>query len=503
MFKPMVGTCVVLGVSGLVACGDLDGVDDSIQTTSQSILNGTPVSVDSLGTPKLSLPGNGTCSATLLSDRWLLTAHHCATVEDVRTGGTPLNPASITATLLNGSSAKGAAVFLHPSVDVALVQLDASLLNGAGVPFANPLFLGSATSLVNGAVHCQGWGVVSLGQGSGVLRSATMVVTSASTSSFTVPPNNFSQVPAKGDSGGACFITIDGIPRVAGVVSVGAFDGNQQQDARLVSIDAFRDWAQGVMGNAATLFAAAPFAGRAQAMVPGPSNQGWYDYHQLLVGNDVVSSLTVPRNWSVTLYRDSGFSNVMQTFTSTTSYVGDAVNDRTSSVNVFGGVVLYRDMNLQQPIPAGTLSSAGDYQLTGDLNNSISSLTVPAGWRVQLFDGDNLTGASGTFNEGTYLFVGSGLNDIASSISIEQPVEVYVDPFFRGAVGLLLPGCYGWNAMGVPNDSMSSIVVPNGMSVQVFTAGQFTGVTTTFFSNQINLSSPYNNSISSICVNRT
>jgi hypothetical protein len=52
------------------------------------------------------------------------------------------------------------------------------------------------------------------------------------------------------------------------------------------------------------------------------------------VGNDAISSIKVPTGWKVTLYADAGFRGASKTFTSDTAYVGDDLNDRTSSIKV-------------------------------------------------------------------------------------------------------------------------------------------------------------------------
>lgn len=500
----IIKACTLLTLSGLVACGSVDGSADwneAVDSNEESIINGTPVTTDSLGTPML-VAGGSLCSSTLLSDRWLLTAHHCVTNEGVTTGGTPIQAASITVTQLGGATAHGTQVFLHPTLDVALVHLDSSFLNASGRPFANPLYLGSGYSLVPGPLYCQGWGRNTFGGGSGVLRSATLTVEAGNTRWFRLKPNSAGQIQWRGDSGSACFITIDGVPRVTGVQSTGTVDGTQITAATLVSVEAFRDWAEGLMGNSVTLFENPNFAGRAQALLPGGAGAGGYDYFRLLVGNDVVSSLTVPPAWALNLYRASGFVDLMANFGVTQMpSLGSGVNDQTSSALLFGGVILYADPSLGSPLDA--LVKGGRFTFSGATNNSVSSLTVPMGWRVQLFGSSNFTGPSATFEEGTYLSVGNIFNDTFSSAIVEEPVEVYADPNFNGAVGRLLPGCYGWNALGISNDTMSSIFVPSGMSVTVFNAGQLdpSAGTATFTSSQSSLGS-LNDKISSLCITR-
>src|SRR5688572_26362313 len=212
MANSMIKTSALVGWLALSACGGADGVgaeDEVSQSQVEPIINGTSVSADTLGTLKV----NSNCSGTLLSDRWLLTAKRCTTVEGVP-GGTPLDPETMVVKHLDGSTAHGTLVFRHPSVDVALLRLDQSFLNARSLPFSNPLFLGSATSLVDGSVFCQGWGKKTAAEGTGVLRSAVMTVSSASTSEYQMPANGLAQLLAPGDAGPACFITIDGVRRV-------------------------------------------------------------------------------------------------------------------------------------------------------------------------------------------------------------------------------------------------------------------------------------------------
>src|SRR5690242_10408109 len=70
--------------AGAVTAGCQAPTDEmSAPSTAQvsgDIINGTAVSVDNVGTPKLTLSDpllNGNCSGTILKSDWLLTAHHC------------------------------------------------------------------------------------------------------------------------------------------------------------------------------------------------------------------------------------------------------------------------------------------------------------------------------------------------------------------------------------------------------------------------------------------
>src|SRR5262249_7626067 len=92
---------------GLVSCG---GAAESTADTSEPVINGTPVATDNIGTPVLSIsnapnPPNPSqswgCSGTMLNSTWVLTAHHCVTINNLTTGGTIIPPGTLTASLLN------------------------------------------------------------------------------------------------------------------------------------------------------------------------------------------------------------------------------------------------------------------------------------------------------------------------------------------------------------------------------------------------------------------
>ncbi|HEY8086347.1 MAG TPA: trypsin-like serine protease [Polyangiaceae bacterium] len=200
--------------------------DEATSSTSEAILNGTPVGTDSLGTTEVCTSTNGTgctstgCSGQMIADRWMLTAHHCATLQQVQTGGTP-TPASELVAWMPGApyAEKGVALFLHPTLDVALVEMDYPVVDGSGTAWTTPLWNGASTSLQGKNIYCQGFGDTTLSGGAWTLTSAWMPVQYSGVGSLTLVPNASGQALYSGDSGTGCFL---GAPGSAGnrVVSI-------------------------------------------------------------------------------------------------------------------------------------------------------------------------------------------------------------------------------------------------------------------------------------------
>ena len=65
--------------------------------------------------------------------------------------------------------------------------------------------------------------------------------------------------------------------------------------------------------------------------------EGSYDYKDILakgIANDQISSLRVSDGYKVTIYDDEGFKGTSKEFTSDASYVGNEMNDKTSSIKI-------------------------------------------------------------------------------------------------------------------------------------------------------------------------
>jgi hypothetical protein len=263
---------VSLLLLSIAACGAPSGED--LGATAEPVLNGTPVPADNLGSVMLwecdwgaasccggsaascstsSYGFHGGCSGTMVADRWMLTAGHCATgTDNTSGGGVPLLPFQLVA--LSGDRASMSSadqVFLHPTLDVALVHLASSITNAGGHVLHTPLYTGTSVSLMGKKVYCQGYGVSDAARSTyGTLRSALLDVNGASSGWVALAQNASGQLLAPGDSGTGCFlfgptetllwplrfnalVAVDSVGFPGGTTGVGA--------------DGFASWASGVV----------------------------------------------------------------------------------------------------------------------------------------------------------------------------------------------------------------------------------------------------------------
>jgi hypothetical protein len=249
-------------VFALAGCGTAPPAD-ATGSTSEAILNGTPVTNDTLGTPVV-CDYNGTsctagCSGTMIADRWLLTAHHCATTTNVKTGGTAIAPGGIIAWIPGAAyAAKSVATYLHPTLDVALVEMDYPVVNGANVAYTTPIWTGSSASLKGKTIYCQGAGDTTLSSGWETITSANLLVESASVGSLVLLPNAQGQALYEGDSGAGCFLHAPGTPdQLVSVHSEHESPGLGVTDDLEVGADGFATWASGIVKSQACSMAGA------------------------------------------------------------------------------------------------------------------------------------------------------------------------------------------------------------------------------------------------------
>jgi predicted alpha-1,6-mannanase (GH76 family) len=140
------------------------------------------------------------------------------------------------------------------------------------------------------------------------------------------------------------------------------------------------------------------------------------------VSDNWVTSLRVPSGWQVTAYSGDNFTGTAWTFTSDTSWIGSAANDQMTSCKIQAtGVIFYKDSNYGgargQTLAKGTYTMA-QLGAKGIPNDWASSLRVPPGWTVTIYQNDNLTGTSWNFTSDTS-YVGSAANDQMTSVRIQ------------------------------------------------------------------------------------
>lgn len=172
-----------------------------------------------------------------------------------------------------------------------------------------------------------------------------------------------------------------------------------------------------------TLFQDANYAGASQTLTAGQ-----YDFADgTLKSNDTCRSIRVPAGMAVRLFEHSWFQGRYLDITMDTPALPTFWNDRASSVIVHAAgeklpvtkqVVVFTDANYtggRQILKLGNHDSGPG----GDLNlgRAISSVMVPRGLALRLFDGANCTGASIDILCDTEAFA-PDWNDRAVSVSV-------------------------------------------------------------------------------------
>ncbi|MES2776585.1 MAG: hypothetical protein V4722_20580 [Bacteroidota bacterium] len=154
-------------------------------------------------------------------------------------------------------------------------------------------------------------------------------------------------------------------------------------------------------------------------------------------------------------------------------------------------VTLYSECNM-----AGKSKQLGpgDYTRfrTGINNDDLSSIVVPQGMKAILYEDDNFGGMSYEILQ-TNNCIGAGWNKRMTSIQIREvnnnggnpipnaprlnygQVGIYSECFYAGRGKVLTPGNYTRFQHGINNDDLSSIVIPNGMTVRLFSDDNFNG----------------------------
>ncbi len=153
------------------------------------------------------------------------------------------------------------------------------------------------------------------------------------------------------------------------------------------------------------------YSGAGQAL-----SAGQYNLNDILIGNDQLSSIRVPEGLQVILYQHADMQGNTRTYTADAPSVGD-FNDQASSILVEQVATIYQHSDYQGQ--SKTLKP-GHYNMAdlGIGNDQLSSLKVPPGLKVTLFQHANFSGETRSYNANVAFT--QDFNDNTSSIIVEQ-----------------------------------------------------------------------------------
>jgi hypothetical protein len=163
-------------------------------------------------------------------------------------------------------------------------------------------------------------------------------------------------------------------------------------------------------------------------------------------------------------------------------------------------ITIYQDANYQG---AGELMTPGSFDVDRISigNDQLSSVQVPEGMIVTLYADAGFSGASKTFTADTP-YVGDDFNDLTSSIMVGNTadvVTVYQDSNYGGASQTLFVGKYDVNSLGIiGNDQISSLKIPLGIRVTLYSDAGFSGNMKTFTADTPYVGDDFNDLTSSI-----
>ncbi|HRI06404.1 MAG TPA: RICIN domain-containing protein, partial [Nannocystaceae bacterium] len=170
---------------------------------------------------------------------------------------------------------------------------------------------------------------------------------------------------------------------------------------------------------------------------------------------------------------------------------------RPASVIFDAAATIYEHANFQG---ASARLGPGAYDINalgGVGNDRASSVRVPAGLRVTLFEHAGFSGRRKVFT-GDTAYVGNDFNDIASGVLVEKVVRIYEHANYQGREAILGTGKINMGEIGLANDTLSSLRVPQGMVVTLYEHANFQGAQRVYFEDSAFVGGAFNDKVSSI-----
>ena len=160
---------------------------------------------------------------------------------------------------------------------------------------------------------------------------------------------------------------------------------------------------------------------------------GRYEGDNLGMFRNDISSIRIPSNLQVKVYVNSGYlTGTSYTLTESSTCLGSTMNNRIASLlveyrygnnypgnpNTTERVVIYTDTYYGGQSASLLPGNYATMALAGFPNDALSSLQVPTGYRVILYENENFGGKSYTITNSKTMFTISGWNDKTSSIKV-------------------------------------------------------------------------------------
>jgi hypothetical protein len=176
-----------------------------------------------------------------------------------------------------------------------------------------------------------------------------------------------------------------------------------------------------------TIYTDCSYRGNSLRLAPG-----YYQGDKLGLFKYDISAIEIPSNLKAKVYINSEYlSGSYYTLSENISCMNSTLNNRIGSLvieetygntqyptNSYERVVIYTDANYRGQSSSLLPGTYGTMALAGFPDNALSSLTVPAGYRVVIYEFENFTGKSYTITASKPGFIISGWNDKTSSIAV-------------------------------------------------------------------------------------
>lgn len=190
-------------------------------------------------------------------------------------------------------------------------------------------------------------------------------------------------------------------------------------------------------GNYATIYTNCSYSGNSLRLEPG-----FYQGDKLGLLKYDISSIEIPSNLRAKVYLNNEYlSGSYYTISETTSCLSSTLNNKIGSLIIeetngntnnnnyppnnnnnnnsnYDKVVLFTDANYKGQSASLLPGTYSTMPQAGFIDNALSSLTLPVGYRVVLYEFENFTGKSYTITASKTMFTLSGWNDKASSIAV-------------------------------------------------------------------------------------